>query len=129
MTKFLSRNGVEVKVGDKVVIVAKWAERENGMGKGLTWRNSWVGGNMDRSVGNVVEVKRIDSNGVYFEGAGYWAGYGFPAMSVEHFEAGGDNVSQYTFFDTRSQARATGKQVYDATITGTTGTGRWFVKT
>jgi hypothetical protein len=129
MTAYYSRKGVEVKVGDKVTVIEKWSDCAGGMGAGLAWRNVWVG-EMNKYIGNTVKVSRIGVNGFYFKGCG---GLGFPTMSVEHFETV-TKVSQFTFFDTRLQARNSGKQVYDAAVTGTPEFGagcgrRWFVKT
>lgn len=59
-------NGVEFKVGDKVLIFStEVADAENGMGDGEKWDNMWIE-DMDYAVGGVHEIEAISEYGVEF---------------------------------------------------------------
>jgi hypothetical protein len=79
MTKYFNKDGVEFKVGDKVKVVNTNSERENGMGPGMKWGNSW-NEEMPKNVGKVFTIQSLDYTGVYFEGVRY----GYPLTALEN---------------------------------------------
>lgn len=67
-------NKVEFQIGDRVKVVKK-VEKEAG------WENTWYAKNMDKYIGNIYTIQRIDVSGVRFgEDA---QSYGFPSTSLE----------------------------------------------
>lgn len=59
-------NGVEFKVGDKVLIfTTEVTGAENAMGEGVDWDNAWIE-DMDYAVGGVHEIESINEYGVEF---------------------------------------------------------------
>lgn len=66
------------KVGDTVFIERKFTEREDGMGPGRRYENSWVS-SMDKLIGTTQIISDIGASGVYFVGGSL----GYPIMSLK----------------------------------------------
>ncbi len=68
-TKFTDIDGVEIKVGQGVLVVKAGVTLDpNGMGKGIKWQNSWIVDMRDR-IGKTEVIKSIDVSGVQFDGS------------------------------------------------------------
>jgi len=88
-------NGVEFKVGDTVRVMRQEEDdAPNGMGDGIPWENSWIGGtveqslkgeyktDMDAFLGLEFVIEDIDFYGVTFEDSSGYA-YAFPLSSLD----------------------------------------------